>query len=67
MGKIKDLIMSWREMYNSGIPMEWSFDTFNWFDATEQPEFNDGKWYREKNPPAKKPIDGDYNPPKDYA
>jgi len=48
MSKLKDLIMTWAEMYDAGVPMEWSIDKFNWFDAKEPPQFTDGKYYREK-------------------
>ena len=48
MGKIKDLILDWIESYEAGIPMEWSKDRVNWFDAKEMPRFGDGNWYRKK-------------------
>ena len=48
MGKIKEMIMNWGEMYDSGIPMEFTRDQKNWFDAVDAPQFNDGRYYREK-------------------
>ena len=63
MGKIKELIMTWGEMFDSGIEMEYTVDYKNWFDAVDAPQFNDGKWYREKT----KSYDGkEYSANEDY-
>jgi len=48
MGKLKDYLLKHQEKFDSGIPLEYSRDNFNWFDAKERPDFGDGKWYRVK-------------------
>lgn len=64
MGKLKDLCLNWQEMYDCGIPMEYTIDKFNWFDAKEPPRFDDGKWYREKKIPLEEHQSNDDYLPK---